>query len=256
MNGLVPRLMASLLLALLSSTVSAAELEGHVDWAEPVTLSTNLAAQVMRVNATPGQRVKQGELLLQLEDKVSRAQREQARAEVAHQKLLRAEAQSELQRSEELYARTLLSDHDLDVSRIAAAAAESSYQGAMARLQAAQRALELSGIQAPFDGLITQQLVQAGETVNGQHTAAPLFILVPVDTRRVRLELEAGQLSRFTVGDLLEVEVGKRRYRGQVNAISFYRDKQFAARATVDIRFSPASGDTVMLGEVAKVVLP
>lgn len=174
MNKVVSTRGLWLLLVMFSSVLPAAEPAG-----EPLMLSTNLAAEVVNSPLTEGEVVKKGALLMQLETGVARARLAQAEAELTHQKLLLAEAQNELQRSEELYERTLLSDHDLDLSRIAHAAAQSSYSRATAELAAAQRNLALRRIVAPFDAQVVKIFVQAGETINGQFNAVKLISLRP-----------------------------------------------------------------------------
>ena len=158
-------------LALFANVTNAADASG------PLILSSNLAAEVNKSPLAEGDRVKKGALLLQLESGVARAQVAQAKAEMAHQKLLLTEAQNELQRSDELYERTLLSDHDLDLARIAHAAAQSSHSRAMAELAAAQRNLAIRRIIAPFDGQVVEIFVQAGETINGRFNAVKLISL-------------------------------------------------------------------------------
>ncbi len=170
-------------LTLFVGAASAVELDASADSSGPLILSSNLAAEVVKSPVAEGERVKKGALLLQLESGVARARLAQAEAELAYQKLVLAEAQNELQRNEELYERTLLSDHDLDLARIAYAAAQSSYSRAKAGLTVAQRELALRRIVAPFDAQVVAVFVQAGETINGQFNAVKLIALRPVNKR-------------------------------------------------------------------------
>lgn len=169
---------------LMSLGTHAAESQGKSEAAETLFLSTNLAAEVVAVRVSKGERVKRGTLLLKLEDEVAQARLQQARGELAHQELLFREAEKELQRSEELYERTLLADHDLDLARIAHAAAQSSYNNASLNMKKAQRDLELRRIVAPFDAQVTEIFVQAGETVNGQFNSVKLIALRPASSRQ------------------------------------------------------------------------
>jgi RND family efflux transporter MFP subunit len=240
------------LLWLFSHASVAAELEGKVQWLQPLTLATNLAAEVVKVAAAPGQRINKGTLLLQLEDQVARARLAQARSEFAHQKLLLAEAESELQRSEELYDRTLLADHDLVLARIAHAAADSSYQQAAAELEVARRAVALTRIVAPFDALVLERYVERGETVNGQYTPAPLISLVDAAQLRVRVEVEAKRARALKLGGSVALEVAGQEYTGSVAAISASGERG----VIVDVAFSPAEDSPLLLGETARVKLP
>lgn len=246
----------SLLLFTASLPLVAAELEGEVRWGEPLTLSTNLEAEVLQAAVRAGAHVKKGTLLVQLDDSVLRAQLAATRAAVAHQKLLLSEAQSELQRSEELYERTLLSDHDLDLARIALAGAESGYQRANAALVAAQRDVTHARQVAPFDGVVLARHVRAGEMLNGRFNAVPLYTLVAMDNRVVRLVVGASQVAGVTLGRELMVQVGAQHYTGSVEAITSHGGKTVLPQVTLDIRLLPGKGETVGIGEAAKVKLP
>jgi RND family efflux transporter MFP subunit len=255
MNRFVKGIWMSLLLAGLSSVSLAAELEGEVRWADLVTLSTNLKGEVVRADAQPGGLIKKGSLLVQIEDRVLRARKAQAQAELVHQELLLAEAKSELERTEELYDRTLLADHDLVLARVAHASANSSYQRAKAELANAKRLLELSRTHAPFESVVVARHVVAGETVNGTFTSVPLYTLASAEHRLVRMKGDAGQLSGLRTGDALEMQIGSRRYQGKVSSIQPV-DVNKGDEAVVDIRFTPGASHMPHIGAVARVTLP
>jgi multidrug efflux system membrane fusion protein len=171
-------------LTLFVGVASAVEADASGESSRSLILSSNLAAEVVKSPVAEGDMVKKGALLLQLESGVARARLAQAEAELAYQKLLLAEAKNELQRNEELYDRTLLSDHDLDLARIAHSAAQSSFSRARAGLTAAQRELALRRIVAPFDAQVLELFVRAGETINGKFNSVKLIALQPVKKRR------------------------------------------------------------------------
>lgn len=242
--------------ALFIPPLMAAELQGEVRWGESVTLSTNLDLEVLQATARPGEQIKKGALLVQLDDGVLRARLAAARAAVAHQMLLLKEAKSELQRSEELYERTLLSDHDLDLARIALAGAESGYQRASAELVAAQRDVARTRVVAPFGGMVLQRHVQTGETLNGRFNAVPLYTLVATEERMVRLVVPASQAVGVTLGDELAMQAGERRYTGSVTAIAHPTAKAAASQVTIDIILSAGKGEALEIGETVRVSLP
>jgi RND family efflux transporter MFP subunit len=242
--------------ALFSAPLMAADHQSEVRWGDPVTLSSNLEVEVVQATARPGEQVKKGALLVQLDDGVLRARLAAVRAAVAHQMLLLKEAKSELQRSEELYERTLLSDHDLDMARIALAGADSGYQRASAELVAAQRDMAHARVVAPFDGVVLQRHVQTGETLNGRFNAVPLYTLVATEERMVRLVVPASQAVGVTLGDELAMQAGERRYTGSVAAIAYPAAKVAASQVTIDILFSPGKGEVPTIGEMVRVSLP
>jgi RND family efflux transporter MFP subunit len=244
------------LLVMLAAPLGAAELRGAVGWGEALTLSTSLEAEVVQATARSGESVRKGALLVQLDDGVPRAQRVAARAEVAHQALLLSEAKNELQRSEELYDRTLLSDHDLDLARIAHAAANSSYLHASAALAAAERSVAHTRLVAPFDGVVLQRHVQAREMVNGRLNSVPLYTLVAEENRVVRLVVPKGQAAGLRLNDELVIEGVARRYGGRVEAITSHGDQGDQLQVTIGILTAPGKGEIAAIGESVTVNLP
>ncbi len=238
---------------LYAAPLSAAQLEGEVAWTTPLTLSTSLDSTVVQTPARAGQQLKKGELLLKLEDEVAKARLAQARAELTHQKLLLAEAKSELQRSEELYDRTLLSDHDLVVARIAHAAADSSYRRAQTSLLVAQRELALTRIVAPFDAIVLQRHVQQGETVNGRFKAVPLYSVVEAKRQRVIVAVSVPQASGLSVGDKMTIGVGERRFSGVIDSMMRGSAKG-GDPIRIELLFSP--GSPLAPGSRVQVQLP
>lgn len=234
--------------------LAAAEVEGVVGWDETITLSSNASAEVIAVGAAAGQWIKKGELLVQLEDGVLRARLSQTSAELRYQELLRAEAKSELERTEELYDRTLLSDHDLDVARIAHAAAESSYQKARAELRSVQRALALRRVMAPFDAMVLQRQVWVGEMINGRYHSVPLYTLAASATRRVIAEVTSEQATGIRPGEKVELLSGKQRHSGTLQELVWPAPEQGSDVVKIYIQFTP---DTeVSIGSAVRVLLP
>lgn len=209
----------ALLTVLYGVAVEAAQLEAEVLWTVPLTLATTLESQVIESKVKVGQQVGKGELLLQLDDEVAKARLAEARAELNHRKLMLAEAKSELQRSEELYERTMLSDHDLVVARIGHADAQSRYSQANRAVVEARRELTLTQITAPFDAIVVQRHVRPGETVNGRFTQVPLISLVEAKRQRVVVALTAEQAASLSPGGELAVEAGGKRYSGRVEGL-------------------------------------
>ena len=74
-----------------------------------------------------------------------------------------------------------LADHDLDMARIALAAAKSSYDGAVYEVTEAQREVQRRRIVAPFEARVQEIHVQAGETINGTLNAVKLITLRPLN---------------------------------------------------------------------------
>ncbi|WP_240633921.1 efflux RND transporter periplasmic adaptor subunit [Caulobacter flavus] len=136
------------------------------------------------VNAEEGQFVRQGQVLVALNDTLLRAQLRQQEASVASARATLAEAEASLKRSRELLAKGFLSQASLDTAtaRQATAAAQVAAAEA-ARGETAARVAQAS-IRAPVSGLIVRRSVTKGQIVNA---GSELFRIV----RDGRMELDA-----------------------------------------------------------------
>ncbi|WP_293672716.1 biotin/lipoyl-binding protein, partial [Thiolapillus sp.] len=120
------RIIATMLLLLSMMQVMAAqEYSVNLKPGRQLTLGTLVSGVVREVKVQPGQVVAQGDVLLKLDQREFRAQLNRAKALVARANSLFEEAKREEERAEELYDRTLLSDHELQKARIGRLEAES-----------------------------------------------------------------------------------------------------------------------------------
>lgn len=136
------------------------------------------------VNAEEGQFVRQGQVLVALNDTLLRAQLRQQDASVTSARATLAEAEASLKRSRELLAKGFLSQASLDTAtaRQATAAAQVAAAEA-ARGETAARVAQAS-IRAPVSGLIVRRSVTKGQIVSAGNE---LFRIV----RDGRMELDA-----------------------------------------------------------------
>ena len=187
-------------------------------------LSPQTGGLVVRLPFREGARVEEGDLLLELDSRVQRAQLEVARREV-ETALRRAEdaclaadlAASELVRLEELAEAGVASDQQLDRARTehertraACEASRAAVEQARAAVHAARVQVELCTLRAPFAGVVAELSTEIGEWITPSPPGVPLppvidllapeslFVSAPideVDSERVRV----GQEVRITV---------------------------------------------------------
>jgi len=218
---MVKSLGIGLLLSLISLPSVAAQWQGIVDWSQRTELTTAVSGVVKQVLVEPGDQVKKGQLLLTLEQGALRARLAQHKAEMKHKSLLRDESKKELERAEEMYARTLLADHDLDVAKIAYAESDAAYQQSRAEVREAGVTLAESQIKAPFNALVIDRKVQPAETVVSRCQVQPLLTLVASGRMRVKFVVKTEQLSSLAVGQSAAVELGGKHYSATLKTIGF-----------------------------------
>ena len=164
---------------------------------------------VREVLVTAGDRVAQGAPLVRLDSRDRQAAVRAAEAQVAWSREALAEAGRERQRTQELYDRTLLSDHDLQIARIAWLNAEAEHRRALARLAERQLALEYAQLSAPWPALVLRVLVAGGQTVVNRIQATPMLLLARSDRMRAAADVNPDQVEGLRQGQTLQVEMDR-----------------------------------------------
>ncbi len=169
------------------------ELSGSLAAVRSVTLGAASAGRIVAVNVRVGDTVHAGELLAQVDPTMYSAQLAGARAgasaaadseraadaAVAQAQSRLTLAESTARRMSALYAAGAISKQQQDESQAGAASARAAYAQAQAGLQAARGLsaqaqagvsaaavpLENASVTAPFDGVVTQKLVEPGAVV-------------------------------------------------------------------------------------------
>ncbi len=153
-------------------------------WEEvPVGAETG-GLTAVSVNVEEGQMVRQGQVLVQLNDSVLRAQLRQQQAAVVSAKATQAQADAALRRARDLQQKGYLSQASLETSTAQQATAAAQVASAQAAEGETVARLAQASIRAPVSGLISKRSVTKGQIVS---MGSELFRIV----RDGRLELNA-----------------------------------------------------------------
>lgn len=139
---------------------------------------------VVRLLVDEGDYVRQGQLLLQMNDSLLAAQMRQRQASVTSARAVLAQATADLARAQDLKAQGYLAQAALDARIAAQQTAAANVDLAQASLSETTARLAQASVRAPVSGFIAQRTVVPGQIVAA---GAPLFRLV----RDGRLELNA-----------------------------------------------------------------
>jgi len=146
-------------------------LPGRVEALHRADLSAETGGRVVRLPVAKGMRVNAGDLLLQLDDRIARAQLRRAEAE-------HADAVREARRFTELQSTGAVSTSDFErvvMRRDLAAAA----------LAAAQTGVDQCTIESPIDGILDERDIEVGEYV-----VEGVPVLEVVDVARVKIAVD------------------------------------------------------------------
>lgn len=235
-----------------SSFASADEVDAVLQWQRSVPLSTSVSGVIIKVDGKVGERVKKGQVLFQLDNRARSAQVEALKALLKRAENNRDESQREYERTQELYDRTLISNHELEMARIQADDGNAQYQTAKANLVQAQMDLEYSTVRAPFDGWITERHVEVGQTIVSDLQAEPLIVLVDAHRMVARVQVIAKDLAGLAIGKEASVVVNKNSHSGRVTFIGMTPVSGTKDQYAVDIEFNVGS-QSYRAGQAARV---
>jgi multidrug efflux system membrane fusion protein len=178
---------------------------GELEAARQVELASETAGRVVRIAFTSGQQVKQGELLVQLNDAPEQAERLRLRAQLRN-------AETVLTRTRRLMADKVATQEQLDHAQTARDMAQGELRGIEAVI--AQKA-----IRAPFAGTIGIRHVHEGQYLNAGDAIASL---VDGGTLNVNFAVEVQATPHLRQGLPVEIRVDawpERRFEAQVSAV-------------------------------------
>ncbi|WP_284620037.1 efflux RND transporter periplasmic adaptor subunit [Aquabacterium humicola] len=175
-----------------------------------VMLRPEVGGRIAKLGFADGQRVRRGQLLVQLDDALQQAQAQQANAQANI-------ARTNLQRNRELVAQNFVSQSVVDQAQANLEVAEA--QVALARAQ-----LQRMKVVAPFDGIVGIRSVNIGDYVKD---GADLVQVEDVSSVWVDFRLPERYLSQLKPGQAVAVNLDAlpgKRYAARVEAVDSQLD--------------------------------
>ena len=235
-----------------SSMLLADEVDAVLKWQRTVPMTTPVSGVVVEVDAQVGKRVEKGQVILRVDDRARRARVDALQAKLKSSGRNHDESEREMERTQELYDRTLISDHELELAKIQRNESEAQYQNTLADLTQAKMDLQYSTVRAPFSAWVTKRNVEIGQTIISELQADPLVVLVDADYMVARVQVSVNKLSSLRIGQKAKVIVGKKSYQGKISHIALSPEKETTDQYAVDVSFEV--GDKIFrAGQPAKV---
>jgi HlyD family secretion protein len=196
---------------------------GTINPETKVDISAEVSGEIINLPIKEGQEVNKGDLLVKIKpdiynEKVNQQQASinysRSQVEVAENNLKKTEL--ELQRTEQLYQKGLISQSDLDNARIAFEVAKSNVKSSNANvrqniaiLQQTGQDLNKTTIKAPMDGIITKLNSQLGEKVVGTQLMSGSVIMTVSDLSVMNANIEVSEtdITQVKIGDTADVSV-------------------------------------------------
>lgn len=223
-----------LLVALLHMPLSsAAEYPALLDWAGRVSLTLPVSGVLEQVHAQPGQVVRKGELLASLEPTLFKVAVAETRADLDRLGEEHADAKRDLEREQELYARTVSATTELDAARLRFARAQSGLAAVQARLERARRLLAESELRAPFDALILVRHGEPGLVITGQCQPPAVFSIARAVDLVARAQVDANQAATVSPGKEAEVLVAGKTVKGKLSGLTALADGRYGIEVVI-----------------------
>lgn len=216
----------------ISQTVSAV---GKIMAETEVKVSSQSSGEIIFLGAKEGDTVRKNQLLARIKPDIIEEQLKQMRASVNTARLeitaREAEmnrAQSELNRTNDLFKKDFASKKELEAVQLAYDQAvagykssQSRYEQSLAMLQQTQREQERTIIFSPIAGVITSLPIELGEKVvgTGMMAGTELMRVSDLSIMNAEVEVDENDIAMVSIGDTTNIEVDAlsfQKYKGVV----------------------------------------
>ena len=236
---------------------SVLDASGYVTARRQATVSAKITGKVVEVLIEEGQRVEEGAVLARLDDTEARAQLALARAELGAARSMLGEirallvqAERDLVRQQELFAKELVAAQSLDAARAQRDMLGARLLNAEERITVAQQSvtvaevgLDNTVIRAPFSGIVVAKSAQPGEMISpisagGGFTRTGIGTIVDMDSLEVQVDVNEAYINRVVPGQKVDATLNAYpdwKIPGSVIAIIPTADR---GKATVKVRIA------------------
>jgi membrane fusion protein (multidrug efflux system) len=183
------------------------------------SIAFRVSGTVQAIHVSDNQRVKEGDLLVELDPADYRTRRDAARANLLLQQANLRFAEQELKRARALLASEAGTADRFDRAVSAYDIAQAQVKLAEAQLQQAELNLSYTRITAPADGYVTQKSVQIGNQVKDNQ---PLMAVVSLSGLWVVANYKETDMERIRPGQEVRITVDTypgKTFRGAVDSI-------------------------------------
>jgi RND family efflux transporter MFP subunit len=189
-----------------------------------VTLSAEVGGVVKAFHADVGDRVKEGQVLVEIDDTDYRLALKEAEAnrEIAASRLNLA--QKVFDRAETLLPRNVITPDDFDKAEADYVSAGASMSRVRVLVEIAEERLDKTRVRCPFAGLIAERKIEIGQSVG---SGQPVMTVVDLSPMRVIIYLSEKDYVQLDKEDPVAVVVEpypERRMKGRVDRIGIRAD--------------------------------
>lgn len=181
-------------------------LPGIVRPGKRAVLSTRMSGTLQTVSVEPGDRITTGQHLANVDSRQLKSAIIAVQVDIKAAESALQQARWEHARLQRLYEEDLIARVKMEQAGVRVRQLEARLQRAKAELQSQQTNLDYTRLSAPFDGQVTETLVDPGSFVGpGQ----ALLVIEARDTLRIDVPVSSQVATSLTPGQLIQVLSGK-----------------------------------------------
>ncbi len=239
------------------------EVFGTVQPARQAVVSSRVSGPVTAVKVTPGDTVRKGQILLEIEPDSIEGQVSQAQGALSQAQAALAMAEKNFHRYEELQRKNAASEVEMDMARMQYDQAKGAVAQAEGAVSSASSVAGDAKVTAPFNARVVEKMAEVGDMAA---PGRPLLRLESRSSSQMRLTVREADIKRISLGQTLEVSLDSRpdlgRIEGTVDEISAAADAAthtFTVKVGLpaDAAASGASGRGYLAGDpVERLAVP
>lgn len=207
-----------------------------------VSVGTQVSGTVRKLHVDFNQQVRQGQILLELDDAIYAAAVRQSEASVRNQQAALDLARANEARMQSLFAQEYVSRLELEQAVQARRSAEAQVDQARAQLSRDRANLNYTVIRSPVSGVVVLRQVDIGQTVAASFQTPELFKIAQ-DLSRMQIH------SNFAEADVGQIRVGQ----PAQFSVDAYPNRQFKA-VVQQIRLNPTVQQNVVTYDIVLAV--
>ena len=231
----------------LEDLAASAEFAGEVRARVESRLGFRVAGKLVRRQAEPGQRVRAGDLLAQLDPQDYQLAADAGRAQLAAAATNRDLAAADFKRFKELREQNFISGAELERREANLRAAQAQFEQAQAQLAGQGNQTAYTRLLADVTGLVTAVDAEVGQVVAA---GAPVLRIAQDGPRDVLFSVPEDRVTAIKIGSEVEVRSwsGGATFKGRVREVGASADpvtRTFGIKVAIDGASAPPLGSTV-----------
>ncbi len=216
-------------------------------------LSSQAGGKVEAVNARPGDAVSAGDVLVQVdtENLTLQLRRVRSTAEATRTKL--AQAESQLERTEELSSRGYASPSVVEEARSGVDGLKANLEALESEVASSEISLKNATVRAPFDGIVAARSVEPGQIIGA---GSPLMTIVDLDVMEMQGNAVISTGPLIAVGQSVKVVadgLSERSFDGivdRINPVASSGTRTIPVYIRIDNEGGPLRGGMFATGEI------